>query len=198
MGGGPGTGEVNPWLKLDAVVAGYDRPVVGPVSLEVERGEVLGLAGPNGTGKSTLLAAILGTVRVFSGRIECPAGVRLAHLPQRPIRPKELPLTGREWLKVLGVKTDGVPQRLVPSLDQRLDRLSGGEHQLLTLWGVLAGAGELVLLDEPTNHLDPQHVALAAQAITERRETRATLVVSHDHAFLQRVCTRLLDLANLG
>lgn len=198
MGGGPSTGEVNPWLKLDAVVAGYDRPVVGPVSLEVERGEVLGLAGPNGTGKSTLLAAILGTVRVFSGRIERPAGVRLAHLPQRPIRPKELPLTGREWLKVLGVKTDGVPQRLVPSLDQRLDRLSGGEHQLLTLWGVLAGAGELVLLDEPTNHLDPQHVALAAQAITERRETRATLVVSHDHAFLQRVCTRLLDLANLG
>ena len=189
---------MNPWLRLHAVVAGYDRPVVGPVSLEVERGEVLGLAGPNGTGKSTLLAAILGTVRVFSGRIERPAGVRLAHLPQRPIRPKELPLTGREWLKVLGVKTDGVPQRLVPSLDQRLDRLSGGEHQLLTLWGVLAGAGELVLLDEPTNHLDPQHVALAAQAITERRETRATLVVSHDHAFLQRVCTRLLDLANHG
>ncbi len=189
---------MNPWLRLDAVVAGYDRPVVGPVSLELGPGEVLGLAGPNGVGKSTLLAAILGDARVFAGRIERPAGVRLAHLPQRPIRPKELPLTGREWLTVLGVAGDGLPSHLARSIDQRMDRLSGGEHQLLALWGVLAGAGELVLLDEPTNNLDPQHVHLAAQAIAARREQRATLVVSHDHAFLQRVCTRLLDLANHG
>ncbi|MFN3594600.1 MAG: ATP-binding cassette domain-containing protein [Thiobacillaceae bacterium] len=182
---------MTPWLRLVAVEAGYGRPVVGPVSLELGPGEVLGLAGPNGVGKSTLIAAILGEARVYAGRIERPPGHRLAHLPQRPIRLRELPLTGREWLSTLGVAADGLPAHVGRFIDRRLDRLSGGEHQLLTLWGVLSGAGELVLLDEPTNNLDPQHVGLAAEAIAARRATRATLVVSHDRAFLERVCTRI-------
>jgi zinc transport system ATP-binding protein len=75
-----------------------------------------------------------------------------------------------------------------------MDRLSGGEFQLLSLWAVLAGMGQLVLLDEPTNNLDPAHVHLAATAISARREARATLVVSHDRAFLERVCTRIHNL----
>lgn len=179
------------WLRLNDVVAGHDRPVVGPVSFTLDRGEVLGLAGPNGVGKSTLIAAILGEARVFAGRIRRTAGLTVSHMPQRPIRPLELPLTGQEWLRCLGVAGEALPGHLARLLDRRMDRLSGGEHQLLTLWGVLAGAGELVLLDEPTNNLDPGHVHLAAEAIATRREARATLVVSHDHVFLERVCTRI-------
>lgn len=182
---------MNPWLRLEGVVAGYGRPVVGPVSFTLERGEVLGLAGPNGAGKSTLIAAILGEAQVFAGSLERAGELTIAHLPQRPIRPLELPLTGREWLRCLGVGSEALPGHLPRFLHQRMDRLSGGEFQLLSLWAVLAGAGQLVLLDEPTNNLDPVHVHLAAEAIMARRETRATLVVSHDQAFLERVCTRI-------
>lgn len=182
---------MTPWLRLEGVVAGHARPVVGPVSFTLDRGEVLGLAGPNGVGKSTLIAAILGEARLFAGRIERAAGLTVTHLPQRPIRPLELPLTGREWLRCLGVGGGALPGRLAHLLDRRLDRLSGGEFQLLSLWAVLAGAGDLVLLDEPTNNLDPTHVHLAAAAIAAGRGPRACLVVSHDQAFLQRVCTRI-------
>lgn len=185
---------MTPWLRLDDVVAGHTRPVVGPVSLTLDRGEVLGLAGPNGVGKSTLIAAILGEARLFAGRIERAAGLTLAHLPQRLIRPQELPLTGREWLRCLDVGVEALPCHLARLLDRRMDRLSGGEFQLLGLWAALGGAAQLVLLDEPTNYLDPAHVHLAAAAIAAGRAGRATLVISHDQDFLPRVCTRILNL----
>ena len=185
---------MNPWLRLEAVVAGYEHPVVGPLSLAVAPGEVLGLAGPNGVGKSTLLAAILGEARVFSGAVWRAADRPVAHLPQRLLRPHGIALTGREWLVCLGAQSQALPAHLQRILDRRIDRLSGGEHQLLNLWGALAMGAGLVLLDEPTNHLDPVHVRLAAEQITALGTQCATLVISHDQAFLERVCNRIVTL----
>lgn len=82
--------------------------------------------------------------------------------------------------------------RLLP---QRLDRLSGGQHQLLCVWAALAGPGRLVLLDEPTNNLDPTHMALLAQMLAARAADRAVLLVSHERAFLDAHCTRVLELS---
>ena len=82
------------------------------------------------------------------------------------------------------------PPRLAAKLDTRIDRLSGGEYQLLALWSCLAGDADLVLLDEPTNNLDPAHTALAAEEIAAGRDRRGTLIVSHDRGFLDQVCTR--------
>ncbi len=187
---------MTPLLALEAVQAGYTAPVVGPVSLSLARGEVVGVAGPNGVGKSTLLAAILGAARLFSGRIRRDPATRIAHLPQRPVRPAQIPLNGRELLACMGVGE--APPSLRSLLPRRIDRLSGGEYQLLALWACLGGPFGLVLLDEPTNNLDPRHVRLAAETLLEGRERRATLVVSHDQGFLERVCTRVLDLTPAG
>lgn len=185
---------MNVWLRLEAVVAGYDRPVVGPVSLTLAPGQVLGLAGPNGVGKSTLIATVLGQARVFSGEVWRAPDRQVAHLPQRSMRPHGIALTGREWLGCLGARSQALPAHLQRILDRRIDRLSGGEHQLLNLWGVLAMGAGIVLLDEPTNHLDPAHVRLAAEQITALGTQCATLVISHDQAFLERVCSRIITL----
>lgn len=182
-------------LELDALVAGYAVPVSPPLSLALRRGEIVGLAGANGTGKSTLLKAILGEAQVHAGRIVRAADSRLAYLPQRPERPAELPLSGRELLRALAADHLPPPPRLAARLGERVDRLSGGEYQLLCLWACLAGDADLVLLDEPTNNLDPAHVRLAAEEIAAAAEGRATLLVSHDTSFLAAVCTRVLTLA---
>lgn len=181
-------------LSLTGLVAGYDRPVSPPCSFDLARGEVLGLYGANGLGKSTLLGVVTGSARAHAGTWRLAPGLRLRHLPQRPERPSEAPISGRELLRHLDAADLAPPARLAAKLDTRIDRLSGGEYQLLALWSCLAGDADLVLLDEPTNNLDREHTGLAAEEIAAGRDRRATLVVSHDLDFLDRVCTRLVRL----
>lgn len=181
-------------LTLVDAVSGYAAPVSPPASFTIARGEVVGLAGPNGIGKSTLLRAVLGTASLFAGRIERAPDTRIGYLSQQPARLPEVPLSGSELLAALGASRLTPPARLAEKLAQRIDRLSGGEYQLLMLWATLAGDGELILLDEPTNNLDAGHIRTAIDEIAAARPQRATLVVSHDRAFLDAVCTRIVDL----
>ena len=73
-----------PLLTVTSLEAGYDDPVVGPVSFTVSTGEVFGLVGPNGSGKSTLLKAIADHVRIFKGDIELRPGITVAWQDQQP------------------------------------------------------------------------------------------------------------------
>ncbi|HRD98538.1 MAG TPA: ATP-binding cassette domain-containing protein [Rubrivivax sp.] len=181
-------------LRLVDAVAGYAHAVSPPATLAVARGEVVGLAGPNGIGKSTLLKAVLGEARLFSGRIEQAPGTRISYLPQQPVRLHEVPLSGAEVLAALGVAGLAPPPGLANRLGVRIDRLSGGEYQLLMLWATWVDAVELILLDEPTNNLDGRHLELAAEGLAAARASRAMLIVSHDRRFLEAVCTRIVDL----
>lgn len=185
---------VVPLLRVDAVVAGYRDPVVGPVSFTVAGGEVVGLAGPNGSGKTTLLGAVIGTSRIFSGQVVRPARLRVAVQSQRPARLPEMPLTGGELLRVTGADRHAVPGVLVPLLPQRLDRLSGGQYQLLHAWACLGSRADLVLLDEPTNNMDPAAVVALRDILAAGQEQgRGVIVVSHDQELLVAVCTRVVE-----
>jgi len=181
-------------LELHGARAGYAGPVTPAASFAVARGEVVGLAGPNGIGKSTLLKAVLGTATLFAGRIERAPEMRIGYLSQQPVRLPEVPLSGSELLATLGADRLTPPARLMEKLKERIDRLSGGEYQLLMLWATLAGEGDLILLDEPTNNLDASHIRTAIDEIAAARAQRATLVVSHDRGFLDAVCTRIVAL----
>jgi len=162
---------------------------------------VLGLWGPNGTGKSTLLKAIVRSTRIFSGHIELQPGLKLAYLDQQPLRRSVMPLTGRELLWAAGVQAarpEVLPDGLAPLLNRRIDRLSGGQYQLLWIWSALATDADLVLLDEPTNHLDPANRAALIEILALERNGRGMLIVSHDHDLLSRVCSRLLEVRDRG
>ncbi len=175
------------------MVAGYSGPVVGPVSFSVRAGEVLGLGGANGAGKSTLLKALTGTARVHSGRILRDPAVRLAHHRQRPERPPELPLLGRELLALLDA--EGEPPALIrPLMDRPIAEMSGGQYQFLQAWACLNSPVDVVLLDEPTNNLDGEAIEALGAMLGSLSRERAVILVSHEQAFLNEHCHRRHDI----
>ena len=180
-------------LKFEAVSAGYDRPVVGPVSFEVHPGEVVGLSGANGIGKSTILGTVTGTARVFSGRVALADDARVAHHRQRPERPAEIPLRGRELLAITGADASGCPSLLRERLALPLDELSGGQYQLLLAFACLGSPADLVLLDEPSNNLDPDSLGALTALLQSTPPNRGVVVVSHEAAFLEACCTRIVE-----
>lgn len=181
-------------LEVQQLVAGYAEPVVGPLSFALEPGEVVGLAGPNGAGKSTVLGAIIGTSRIFSGSVRRRGGIRIAVQAQVPSRLREMPVTGIEILRLTGADRHEVPPPVRPLLELRIDRMSGGQYQLLNVWACLGCRAELVLLDEPTNNMDPRATAALEGVVLSSREAgRGMLVISHEHDFLERIATRLVE-----
>lgn len=181
-------------LQMESLTAGYSGPVVGPLSLRVQPGETVGLWGPNGAGKSTVLKAIIGAATLFGGRIQRAPELTIAYQGQQPRRLPAMPIRGRELLAALGTTTDASPpRRLAGVLERRIDQLSGGQFQLLMVWSRLASAAELICLDEPTNNLDPQGVIALGELLLERQAGRGVLLVSHDRAFMERVCHRIVE-----
>lgn len=186
-------------IRARGLVAGWDSPATAPLDFVVESGRILGLTGANGVGKTTLLSALAGRARVFSGVLETRPALRLA-LQTQDVPPVEgVPLSGRELLALTGAAGDGLPPWLVGRLDDRLDRLSGGQRHYLTLWAVLQAPADLVLLDEPTNNLDAAGVAHLASALRRLAGSgTGIVVVSHDHEFVDAVCDQVIVLREAG
>lgn len=180
-----------PLLSYREVVAGYTGPLVGPVSFDLMPGDVLGLVGPNGCGKSTLIGALTGASRRFAGEIVRGPGVVIAYQRQQPVRDTDVPLRADELLRLTGADAEP-PESLRPLLRMRVDRLSGGQFQLLNVWACLGGEAQVVILDEPTNNMDPGAID-ALSEILQISRGRAVLVVTHDARFLARASARILE-----
>jgi zinc transport system ATP-binding protein len=182
-------------LVANGLVAGYAAPVIGPLSFSVGSGEVVGLWGANGCGKSTLLRAIANKARIFAGELEQRPGLSLAWQMQQPVRLDEMPLNGHDYLRYAQADREAAPTRMNSWLGRRIDTLSGGQFQLLAVWAILGGWADLVLLDEPTNNLDPAGQQMLAEILRAGQGTRAVLLVSHEHSFLEQACDRVIEIA---
>ncbi|TVP59488.1 MAG: ATP-binding cassette domain-containing protein [Halomonadaceae bacterium] len=189
----PGRGQ-QPLVTFAAVRAGYRQAVVGPVSFQVMPGEILGLSGANGAGKSTLLNALTGVARVFSGKIHRSPGLSVSHHRQRPVLPPELPLTGGELLRLMNAHHQDQPERLQPLLDKPLAKFSGGQFQFLQACACIGSQSDLIILDEPTNNLDGHAIHSLSGLLAALAPHRGVLLVSHEQAFLQDHCSRVIDI----
>jgi len=185
--------EQSDLLRFDGVVAGYARPVVGPVSFSIKPGMILGLGGPNGTGKSTILRSITGLARVFSGAIHRSDDLTLAHQWQRPELPPELALLGGELFALLGADPHDPPSLVRPLMDRPLYRLSDGQFQLLQTLACLCSPSRVVLMDEPTNNLDGDALEALSAMLDALDPARAIILVSHEKAFLDKHCTDIVQ-----
>lgn len=210
-------------LALDGIeLALGGRTILRGASLALEPGELVGLVGRNGAGKSSLLRVASGVLRPDAGRVTLGSDP-LETLPRREVARRlavvaqdseiafafsagELALMGRSpHLGLMGFETardralaDAALARLgIGALaDRSVLELSGGERQLVMVARALAQEAPVVLLDEPTAHLDLPHQLLVLGLARElAREGRAVLAVSHDLSLLARYCDRLALLA---
>jgi branched-chain amino acid transport system ATP-binding protein len=208
-------------LEIDRLVAGYGKvDVLHEISLAVGQGERVGLFGPNGHGKTTLLRAISGLIRARSGSITfgqdrlsalSPGQIvqrGLIHVPQgNTLFPRMTVLenlmlgaySSRAWRS----RQDNLAKvfALFPKLEQRQQQLcrtlSGGERQMVSLGIGLMGAPNLLMLDEPTLGLAPRIKDELATAISEIAASGVTmLVVDQDIELLLGVCQRLYFVEN--
>jgi ATP-binding cassette subfamily F protein uup len=179
------------------------RPLFTGVSFTLADGDRVGLIGPNGAGKSTLLKILAGQLAADHGTRSIRSGLRVGYLPQTPEFAPEA--TVREAVREGLVHQDPEHEALVDELlakldlsgeaagaDARVAVLSGGWRKRVALARELVKEPELLLLDEPTNHLDVDAILWLEKLLAGARF--ATVTVTHDRLFLQRVSKRILEL----
>jgi ABC-type Mn2+/Zn2+ transport system ATPase subunit len=144
--------------------------VVDHVSTIVRRGDMIGIVGPSGAGKTSLLRAMLGTVEVSHGRVERAPGLRLGYVPQLETVDWNFPVTVRDVVLMAAHKAaprPWVPIAMRRRVDELLEQLgvpgvagrhiralSGGQQQRVFLARALFGEPDVLLLDEPTSGVD--------------------------------------------
>jgi ABC-2 type transport system ATP-binding protein len=206
--------DLSTLLQLDCVtrrLAGH--AVVRDLTLNLQRGEVLGLLGVNGAGKSTTLAMVAGARRPSSGRV-CIDGIDLAEAPEVTRKklgwlPERAPLwpelTVREHLDACGRLHGLHAAALRAAREQMIERLhlgdqarrlagvlSQGQRQRLGLACALLHAPPLLVLDEPGNGLDPVQAADLRELIRERAEEGCGVILStHLLPEVTAVCDRV-------
>nr|WP_325248353.1 metal ABC transporter ATP-binding protein [Amylibacter sp.] len=176
--------------------------VLSNVSLKVEPGEIVTIVGPNGSGKTSLLRAIIGAVKPTKGRVMRGADVKLGYVPQKLHIDPTLPMNVARFLALpQGVPLDGIKAALnqagVPDLaNSQMSRLSGGQFQRVLLARALIGKPQILLLDEATQGLDqPGSAAFYRQIDTVRRETGcAVLMISHELHVVMSASDRVICL----
>lgn len=199
-----------PAVELRDVSFAFGRtPVLEGVDLVVERGEFLGVIGPNGGGKTTLLRLLLGLLEPAAGEVRVlgrrpsEARGRVGYVPQHarfavdlPVRVRDVVLMGRlgpglrttAWSEEDTAEAERAMERmgLLDLADRTAGRLSGGQVQRMLIARALATEPELLLLDEPTSSVDTR-MGRDLYASLQAMSGRVTVIlVSHDIGVISR------------
>lgn len=209
-----------PAVELDEVSFAYPGgpPVLTDVSLSIESGAFVGIAGPNGGGKTTLLRLVLGLERPSAGRVllhgrepRGAGGPRVGYVRQRSQLASETPVTVREVVETGRLAIRG-PAGFLRAADRRvvddaiarvgldgraaspLRTLSGGLQQRAFIARALAAEPALLALDEPTTGVDAESQESLAALLAELRDALAVtiLYVSHEFGAVERFVSRLV------
>ena len=188
--------------ELEHVVKQFDgRRVLDDVSCVIQRGDKVGLVGPNGCGKTTLLKLVLGELEADSGTVRRGTKLTVAYFDQFRAQLDDAATLaavispGSDFIEINGARKHVVSYLgdfLFPPERARakVASLSGGERNRLLLARLFAQPANVLVLDEPTNDLDIETLDLLEELLQDY--TGTVLLVSHDRAFLDNVVTQIL------
>lgn len=190
-------------ISVDNLSVRYGaNTVLRNVGLAVEPGEIVTIVGPNGSGKTSLLRAIIGATPPAAGQVTLKPGLRIGYVPQRLHIDPNLPITVKRYMRltdrvrhrdcVAALEAAGVPDLL----KRQMSQLSGGQFQRVLLARSLINRPEILLLDEATQGLDqPASAAFYRQIEEVRRETGcAVLMISHELHVVMSASDRVICL----
>jgi ATPase subunit of ABC transporter with duplicated ATPase domains len=193
-------------LDIEGLSKAYgDKSVLSDVSLVVRRGERIGIIGPNGLGKSTLLKILVHRLAPDSGQARWGHEVRFGYFPQ----------DHREVLDDVEATPLGLLEQACPGANptfvrsqlgrvlfsgdnvlKRVGLLSGGEAARLIFALLVVRRPNVILLDEPTNHLDLEAIGALIEGLQSYPGT--VLFVSHDRWFVSQLATRIVEITPNG
>ena len=194
--------------ELEHVTKQFDgKRILDDVSCVIQRGDKVGLVGPNGCGKTTLLKLVLGELEADAGSVRRGTRLSVAYFDQfRAQLDDEATLAsvispGSDFIEI-----DGTRKHVISYLGDflfpperaraKVASLSGGERNRLLLARLFAQPANVLVLDEPTNDLDIETLDLLEALLQEY--TGTVLLVSHDRAFLDNVVTQILVFEGAG
>ncbi|SFG57386.1 manganese/iron transport system ATP-binding protein [Desulfotomaculum arcticum] len=210
-------------ISLQNAVVSYREDVaLQGVTLEIQRGELVGILGPNGSGKTTILTLVNGLGKLLQGNVRVlnhaagssfPATLRkkIGYVPQvhnidprMPVSVKEVVMMGR-YGQLGMLRRPGAPDRqMVESMlrlvgmthlaERPIGHLSGGEQQRVAIARALAQEPDILLLDEPTTGLDRRARTEIMHMVHEIHRDRGltTLMVTHEHKTAAALCNRVI------
>jgi ATP-binding cassette subfamily F protein uup len=174
------------------------------LTFAIEDGDRIGLIGPNGAGKSTLMRMMAGQSSIDDGELSVSRGTRISLLEQSPtfrddvtvrealLEATDDPFDYDSMMIVDEVLSKFDLNREDVGADRLVSSLSGGWKKRVALAREIVRKPDLLLLDEPTNHLDVDGIRWLEEYLANARF--ATVTITHDRLFLQRVANRIFDL----
>jgi ATP-binding cassette subfamily F protein uup len=195
-------------LVIDAENVSYaygDRPILTGFSTTIMRGDKVGIIGPNGVGKTTLLKILLGTLPPDSGSVRLGTNLQIAYFDQlrEQLNPDQTVgqsvgdgydhvMIGNQKRHIIGYLREFL---FAPERARTLVKfLSGGERNRVLLAKLFAKTANVIVLDEPTNDLDTETLEMLEERLVAFGGT--ALIVSHDRTFLNNVVTSTLVFEN--
>lgn len=188
-------------LTVHNVSHHFDHTVIFEhISFDIERGQRVALVAPNGTGKTTLLNLIAGKYTLQRGMIKCGINVTRSLFEQDQMSKLE-PL--QTVLETVNQQAPKVPTQIIKNMlggflfsndliNKKIEVLSGGEKNRISMICTLLQQANFLLLDEPTNHLDIPSKDILLNALLQYQGT--ILFVSHDQDFVNRLATHVIEL----
>lgn len=203
-------------IELQNVTAGYktSHPIITDINLKIRDKEFLGIIGPNGGGKTTLLKVIIGLLAPAKGKIliggKTPGRNQnnIGYVPQYSNFNRSYPITVNEVVamglrsmhRITSKLSDEEQSRIAQALNkvnllskknEQIGHLSGGEQQRILIARALATDPDILILDEPTASIDAQTGNSIYELLTELNSEKTIILVSHDIGAISRSVKRI-------